>query len=197
MAPTVHFIRHGQSEFNRVWDVSGIDPLIRDAPLSPVGHEQVAVARAAALRLQPDVVITSPLTRAVQTTLGLFGGSDVRIEVSALHTERVTNTDDIGSPPHVLAERFPALDFAHLPDVWWHDGPCDELGVPVEPRVRFRARVEAFIESLHLRDEAQLVVVGHGTFFGALLGIGLANCQIAHYPLSTSADTSVRGGRNR
>jgi broad specificity phosphatase PhoE len=183
VAATVHFIRHGQSEFNRVWDSTGIDPRIRDAPLSPLGHAQVDVARAAALELQPDVVITSPLARAVQTTLGLFGGTGVPIEVSALHTERVTNTDDIGSWPHQLAEWFPSLEFAHLPMVWWHDGPVDEIGVPIEPGKVFRARVAAFVESLYLRTEERVVVVGHSTFFRELLGVWLANCEIAHYPL--------------
>jgi broad specificity phosphatase PhoE len=183
MARTVHLIRHGQSEFNRVWDVEGRDPLIRDAPLSEVGHEQVCAAREAALALAPDVVITSPLSRAVQTTLGLFGGSGVRIEVSPLHAERVTNTDDIGSPPHVLAERFPHLDFAHLPAVWWHNGPLDEVGVPVEPGRHFYPRVESWIEAVHARPESRIVVVGHGTFFHAVLGRHLANCEISPAPL--------------
>lgn len=183
MAATVHFIRHGQSEFNRVWDATGVDPRIRDAPLSPLGHAQVDVTREAALALRPDIVITSPLTRAVQTTLGLFGDTGVQIEVSALHTERVTNTDDIGSWPHLLGEWFPELSFSHLPMVWWHNGPLDDLGVPIEPGAPFRARVAAFVESLYLRDEERVVVVGHSTFFRELLGVHLANCEIAHYPL--------------
>ena len=183
MARTVHLIRHGQSEFNRVWDVEGRDPLIRDAPLSDEGHAQVRAAREAALALQPDVVITSPLTRAIETTLGLYGGSGVRIEVSALHAERVTNTDDIGSPPHVLAQRFPHLDFAHLEPVWWHDGPLDEVGVPVEPGRRFYPRVASWIDSLHARDEQNIAVVGHSTFFRAVLGRFPANCEIVTVPL--------------
>lgn len=178
MAATVHLIRHGQSEFNRVWDVEGRDPLIRDAPLSATGHEQVRAARKAALALAPDVVITSPLTRAIETTLGLYGGSGVRIEVSPLHAERVTNTDDIGSPPHVLAERFPHLDFAHLEPVWWHDGPLDDVGVPVEPGRHFYPRVTSWIDALHARDEQRIVVVGHSTFFRAVVGRHLANCEI-------------------
>lgn len=183
MPVTVHLIRHGQSEFNRVWDVEGRDPLIRDAPLSEVGHEQVLAARQAALALTPDVVISSPLTRAIQTSLGLFSGSGVPIEVSHLHAERVTNTDDIGSPPHVLAERFPQLHFAHLHPVWWHDGPLDEVGVPVEPGRHFYPRVASWIDAVHARPEAHIVVVGHGTFFHAVLGRHLANCEIAPAPL--------------
>jgi len=60
MARTVHLIRHGQSEFNRVWDGEGRDPLVRDAPLSEVGHEQVRAAREAALTLESDVVPVEP-----------------------------------------------------------------------------------------------------------------------------------------
>jgi broad specificity phosphatase PhoE len=179
VASIVHLIRHGESEFNRQWALTGADPLIRDAPLSSRGHGQVAAARATALRLAPDVVVTSPLTRAVQTALGLFGGSAVSIEVDAIHTERITNADDVGSPPSVLKQRFPALDFDHLPDLWWHDGPPDHLGVPVEPEAYFRARVEAFVAALGQRPEDRVVVVGHGTFFQALVGAHLDNCAIA------------------
>jgi len=178
----VTFIRHGQSEFNRHWAATGTDPLIRDAPLSELGHAQVAAARAAAQALEPDVVITSPLTRAVQTAVGLFGdGGAVPILVDATHRERVTNTDDIGSSPHELAARFPRLRFDHLDPIWWHQGPLDELGVPVEPEDVFHGRVASFLAALDEMAHPRIVVVGHGTFFARILGRHLDNCELASY----------------
>lgn len=178
---TITFIRHGQSEFNRHWAATGRDPLIRDAPLSELGHEQVRAARAAARALEPDVVITSPLTRALQTAVGLFGDGSVSIVVDAEHRERLTNTDDIGSPPHELAARFPQLSFAHLAPAWWHQGPLDELGVPVEPEDVFHGRVASFLLALDARPHSRIAVVGHGTFFARILGRHLDNCEIAAY----------------
>lgn len=183
MPTEVHLIRHGQSEFNRIWDVEGRDPLIRDAPLSQTGLAQVAAAQAAALALAPDVVITSPLTRAIQTAVGLYGGSGVPIEVTHLHAERLTNTDDIGSPPAELARRFAELRFDHLPERWWYDGPLDDLGVPVEPGRHFHPRVAAWVDMLHTRPEERVVVVGHSTFFERVLGRWLQNCEIVALPL--------------
>ncbi len=183
--PEVFAIRHGQSEFNRIWGETGVDPLIRDAPLSVEGHAQVAKARAAVLALQPTLVITSPLTRAIQTTLGLFGDAGVPIEVSPLHRERVTNSDDVGSAASDLRTAFPLLAFDHLDEVWWYDGPKDSLGVPVEPHDHFEGRINAFLEDLTARSEDRIVVVGHGTFFHRVLGgVHLGNCEIAPLPIA-------------
>lgn len=177
----ITFIRHGQSEFNRHWAATGVDPLIRDAPLSDRGHQQVRAAQAAARALEPDVVITSPLTRALQTAVGLFGDGTVPILVDGAHRERITNTDDIGSDPAELAVRFPHLTFSHLAPVWWHQGPADELGVPVEPEDVFHQRVASFLGSLDVMLHPRIVVVGHGTFFAHVLGRHLDNCEIAPY----------------
>ncbi len=179
--PIIHFIRHGQSEFNRIWANTGRDPQIRDAPLSALGHAQVEAASPMALALRPDLIITSPLTRAIQTTIGLFGTDVARIMVDPTHAERITNTDDVGSSPTDLQNRFSALDFRDLGDPWWPVGPVDELGVPLESDESFERRVAAFRSSMALRSQARIVVVGHGNFFGALLGRHLENCEIALY----------------
>ncbi len=180
--PAITFIRHGESEFNRHWAATGTDPLIRDAPLSDFGHEQVRAARPAARALEPDLVISSPLTRALQTAVGLFGDDGtIPIVVDAGHRERVTGMDDIGSSPEDLAARFPRLSFAHLTPTWWHQGPVDELGVPVEPEDVFHRRVASFLRSLDALPPGRIVVVGHRNFFARILGRHLDNCEIAPY----------------
>jgi glucosyl-3-phosphoglycerate phosphatase len=182
----VHFVRHGESEFNRRWTETGTDPLIRDAPLSTLGQEQVRATRANALALVPDLVITSPLTRALQTADGLFGGTSVSVVVDALHREKVTNSDDVGSSPSTLRTRFPHLDFDHLEEHWWHRGPVDELGVPIEPDQTVDERVAAFRLALSQLPEQRIVVVGHGDFFRRLVGYRLANCEIVRFDASSS-----------
>lgn len=183
----VYLIRHGESEFNRRWAATGRDPLIRDAPLSALGHAQIEATIPLAQALRPDVVLTSPLSRAVQTALGLFGVT-APILVDPVHAERISNTDDVGSSPRELASRFPDLDFSSLDDPWWPVGPLDDLGVPVESDESFLARVDRFIRALQKRPEERVVVVGHGGFFGALCGRRLDNCEVARLDLGNLAN---------
>jgi len=189
MVETVYLIRHGQSVFNAYFAEHQRDPMIPDAPLSDIGRAQVVAGRATVARLpRPEVVITSPLTRAIDTSLGLFGELGVRFEVSALHRERVEHSCDLGRSPRVLAESYPALDFAHLDDPWWHVGADDEGGLAVEPEEDFAARVGHFRGWIAGRAERSVAVVGHGAFFRHLTGRPFANCEIVRVNL---ADWSV------
>ena len=88
---TVLCIRHGESTFNAAAAGSTIDPLHYDAPLSEVGHQQVERTRKALRYVAIDLVITTPLTRALQTAAGLFADhpSSPTILVESLHRERV------------------------------------------------------------------------------------------------------------
>jgi broad specificity phosphatase PhoE len=180
MAATVFLIRHGQSTFNAHHAATGQDPGHIDARLTDLGHQQVAAARAQAAGLGPlDLVISSPLTRALQTTLGLFGDAGTPVEVTCRHRERLEAFCDLGRPPADLAADFPALRFDHLDDRWWHDGPPGPDGLPIEPLDLFTARVAGFAEWLAAHPAARVAVVGHGAFFRHLTGgHSFANCEI-------------------
>ncbi len=137
MTKTVHCIRHGQSTFNAHWEQGGgVDPLHFDAVLSDLGQQQVKAAAAAVRAVPYELVVTSPLTRAIQTTLGLFADHPAapKIQVECLHRERLDSSCDVGRSPALLRSEFPALTFDHLEEVWWHrDGDPDERGIVVEP----------------------------------------------------------------
>lgn len=176
MPKTVHLIRHGQSTFNAAFSDPWVDPLHFDAPLTPTGHEQVRAMRAVVADTAYDLVVTSPLTRAIQTALGLFGERHP-ILVEPLHREYLASSCDVGRSPRALACAFPWLAFDHLDDPWWHDGEKDARGVPLEPMAMFEARLERFRAWLMARDEQVIAVVGHGTFFRHFAGCQLANCE--------------------
>jgi broad specificity phosphatase PhoE len=174
-------IRHGESTFNAAWRATGVDPLHFDAPLSAVGQEQVRRARGELAGAPVEVVLTSPLTRAMQTAFGEFGdhprGPPIR--VLPLLRERVENSCDIGRSPAELAVDFPAADMSHLPDVWWHAaGAADSRGICIEPIPDVEARVARFRTEILARPEGMIAVVGHGTFFFHLTGKALANCEV-------------------
>ena len=178
MRKTIHLIRHGQSTFNAAFEATRVDPLHFDARLTPLGHEQVAAARERLAGAAYDLVVTSPFTRAIETTLGIFGESRP-VLVEALHREWLWSSCDVGRSPSLLTDEFPALSFAHLDDPWWHDAEeKDALGFAIEPEPVFMARLEAFRAWLTSRPEQRIAVVGHGTFFYMLTGQQLANCEM-------------------
>ena len=182
MRKTIHCIRHGQSTFNAAFHESRVDPLHWDAPLSELGRRQVSDAAARIRDVPYELVLTTPLTRALQTTLGLFADhpSAPAIRVEHRHREHCGNSCDVGRSPALLTVEFPALDFGHLDDIWWHrDGEPDERGICVEPWEALGQRVEHFRAFLNGRPERLIAVVGHGTFFQHLTGELLDNCGIA------------------
>jgi len=180
-------IRHGESTFNAAWRQTPVDPMHFDAPLSETGQEQVRRARPSLAAVPVELVIVSPLTRALQTALGLFADhpNAPPLLVADLARERVENSCDVGRSPAELAAEFPGLDVAHLDDVWWHahDAP-DERGICVEPIARVEARVAEFRSLLLARPERVIAVVGHGTFFYHLTGTFLANCEAVRFELT-------------
>ena len=100
--------------------------------------------------------------------------------VSALVRERVENSCDVGRSPARLRSDFPALDFAHLEDPWWHrDEAPDSRGICVEPVAVVEARVVEFRAYVLARPEQRVAVVAHGTFLFYLTGKVLANCESA------------------
>jgi broad specificity phosphatase PhoE len=181
---TIHLIRHGQSTFNAALAETGVDPLHPDARLTPLGRAQVTAARQAYAGLAPELVVTTPLTRAIETALGIFGGGKAQIVVEALHREKATDSCDVGRSPGLLAAEFPMLRFEHLADPWWHAADLDHRGIPVEPEPVFHGRLEGFRAWLRARPERVIAAVGHGTFFRHLSGAAsFANCELVTWPL--------------
>ena len=181
MADDIFLIRHGQSTFNEHYDATGVDPLHFDARLTLKGRNQVAAARAAAQTLAADLVVVSPLTRAIETGLGLFNPGQTRMIVSALHRERLGNSCDIGRRPGELTAEFPMLDFSCLEECWWYDGAKDHRGVAVEPDPVLARRLAGFSAWLAARTESRVAVIGHGTFFHRLTGRHFGNCEIVEW----------------
>jgi broad specificity phosphatase PhoE len=177
-------IRHGESTFNATYADDGVDPMLFDAPLTERGHAQVAAARLELRETPVDLVLTTPLTRALQTTLGIFADhpSKPEIVVEPRHRERLESSCDQGRSPAELMREFPQIRLDHLPLTWWHaEGEPDARGLHVEPLDVMLARMEEFAEHLRNRTEPTLAIVGHGTFFHHLTGQWLRNCQVLEW----------------
>ncbi len=175
----IYLIRHGQSEFNAA-PHHGADPMIFDAPLTDLGKSQADQVRIDIADLGIRHVISSPLTRAIQTALRIFDGI-APITIEPTHREWLTHSCDVGSPPEKLAQAFPMLGFGHLDDHWWHNGPTNENDVPVEPEQVFHDRVRDFTTVLAAAETRPVAIVGHGNFFQEMIGRMMVNCEIHAY----------------
>ncbi|WP_299191121.1 histidine phosphatase family protein [uncultured Litoreibacter sp.] len=172
---TIHLIRHGQSEFNAAFTGAG-DPMIFDAPLTELGQSQARATRARAAALGIEDILCSPLTRAIQTARLIFPQRQISVEPET--REHLGHSCDIGISPSRLSRSFPDMTFDHLPQIWWHQGPENEYGVPVEPQDIFAARMARLARALHARQTRPLAVVCHGHVIRELTGIDPNNCDI-------------------
>ncbi len=172
---TIYLIRHGQSEFNAAFTGVG-DPMIFDAPLTELGTAQARAARTEVAELGIEAVICSPLTRAIQTARLIFPDRSIRVEAET--REHLGHSCDVGVSPTALKASFPDMDFSHLPDIWWHQGPLNENGIPVEPQEVFAARMAQLATTLHALTTRPCAVVCHGHVIREMTGIDPANCDI-------------------
>lgn len=180
MPKTVHLIRHGQSEFNAAFDsIARVDPMIFDPHLTELGRTQAQALADPVRWARVELVVVSPLTRAIQTARHAFAGHAARWHVEALHREKCEHSGDIGRPTAALKADFPDLAFDHLDDPWWHHDPARPTAIVQEPEPLLQGRVAAFRQWLAARPENEIAVVGHGTFLNRLTGVAFKNCEVA------------------
>ena len=222
----VFFIRHAESAYNahKLRPVNWLtlaalrDPMIFDPPLSPRGLQQLTrlsdVVQRWGLRSQAELLVSSPLRRALDTAMAVQGEQfnialtaadgaagaaqppplPLPVLVSALCSEVVDTSADIGSAPSELQSRYPQLSFAHLPQVWWY---CRDEQRPRdihdEPPARVEQRVAAFLEELWQRPERCIVVVSHSSFIRRCTGQRLKLSNAAVQECSMDRPAPVRG----
>ena len=180
----IHFQRHGQGYHNLLGentralghdiDIDDPDPTtnpfvkpeIRDSPLTQKGRQEAAAERARAAKLNPEVVVVSPLHRAVQTALISFAdhyhGGVPFVAHEGCREQLGLLTCNRALPLSQTAFEFPQVDFgsctAGEEDALWKPGarehPVDEAN-----------RAYAFLtEFLMKRPERELAVVCHSAW---------------------------------
>jgi broad specificity phosphatase PhoE len=179
---TIFLVRHAQSEFNATFKRGDADPMIFDAPLSPLGREQAKAARKSVRELEITRVIVSPMTRALQTASILFG-TDFPTQVVADIREQVVHSCDIGLPPEELAKAFPHYDFDHLERCWWYNPGGGERSIAIEPAEVLQARADNYKAYLKNNGTGSVAIVSHGNFIRALSGTKPDNCGIVRLDL--------------
>eukprot|EP00850_Spirogloea_muscicola_P021758 SM000260S09954 [mRNA] locus=s260:134105:139513:- [translate_table: standard] len=190
-------IRHGQTEMNvyLARAPAGFkDPLMYDTRLTAEGQRQARALAALAARRAPapELIVTSPLTRALQTMELVFPAAKAPKVLEAAARERLYMASDVGRSPEVVAHEYPHLYFDHLPTIWWHsDGRQDPLAVIVEPPDVFDERVSRFRKWLAARPEHTIAVVSHWGVLHQLTGRDFGNCELFTCRLSEIQNVRV------
>lgn len=171
-------LRHGQSYFNLHFTPTRIDPGIEDPELTELGVAQAHAAAAQLAAVSLTRIIISPYTRALQTAQPILKFQQARVDIMPEVRERAAFICDVGSPPELLAARFPHHDFQHLPSPWWSK--------PVETLDATALRADTFRALMATRDDAKTtLLVSHWAFILALTGKSLSNGDILEYdPMS-------------
>jgi broad specificity phosphatase PhoE len=168
-------IRHGESEFNAAVNRTGKSPGIPDPKLTPLGHEQVRRTAEDVRRHHRPIrrLISSPFTRALQTATIIAEALELPVEVELIVHEHACYDCDIGTPISRLAQSWPALDFTHIPEIWWPE---------MEPREDMLKRCADFrTKAAMFSDWEHVAVVSHWGFIRGLTGHDARNAEIVPF----------------
>jgi broad specificity phosphatase PhoE len=185
MASHIHLVRHAEAVHNATKDYSILDPPLTELGIQQAGQLVQKFTRSASV----GVVITSPLQRALQTTLAGFahvldrrnfargsaaGGIDggARLVIDPNLQESSELPCDTGSERAVLETAFPGVDFGVLGDNWQaKEGAYSADDAAVEARAnKMRRRLAEVAEELKNEQKKDIVVVTHGLFMKFLSG---------------------------
>jgi Fructose-2,6-bisphosphatase len=148
-------VRHGESLANA--GTATADP--ETITLTAIGEGQ-AQAVANTLEIRPDLIVTSPFTRARQTSIPLCRKfPEVRTEIWAVQEYVFVNLRD--SPATT------AFDRRSLADAFWSRGDPCEKHPGAESFVEFWGRVTTFNQQVGQFSGKYLVVFTHGFFMRA------------------------------
>ncbi|KAG5251081.1 phosphoglycerate mutase protein [Salix suchowensis] len=197
----LHLVRHAQGTHNVAGEIDHnalLSPEYFDAHLSPLGWQQVGNLRkqvhASDLLRRIDLVITSPLCRAMQTAIQVFGSE------GQINGSKGANIDNSGisslkCPPIVAAElcrerlgvhpcdkrrtisenrsRFPTIDFSLIEsdeDILWKTDAR-------ETDEEIAARGLEFMSWLWTRPEKEIAIVTHHRFLQHTLNALSNDCH--------------------
>ena len=161
-------VRHAESEWNRHFSRTRIDPGIPDPALTRAGRRQAARLVERLAEAEITRLMASPYRRTLETATIVGKALGLSIAVEPLIRERCVFSCDEGTPPAQLAALWPDLDFAHLEERWW--------GVAAESEVSLGERCAAFrAKTDGVPDRSRIAVITHWGVIRALTGQELSN----------------------
>ena len=163
----LHLIRHAQSN----WNVNtggehvGARPTIVDVDsrLSEVGVAQAPALSLDAIAPPPQLIISSPLSRALATAVALAGDSDVEIRAEPFATEWCENSCDVGRPSTELKAEYAGLvkNIGFIGMQWWPLTQEEIAAGGRETEASVDERVASLLAQLQLVPHTSIALVSH------------------------------------
>jgi len=147
---TLYFVRHGQSEANEQRLFQGAD-----SPLSQLGREQATFVAHRLKHVDIDVIISSPMPRALETAQEIHTATGIPLETHESLRELMPPSQFINTPhdtPEGIEYTMERLAHSEDPDFTYGDE---------ESYNDLHVRVQGFLHELEARDETNIVVVSH------------------------------------
>jgi broad specificity phosphatase PhoE len=156
----LYFVRHGQTEWNRIQRMQGR----WNSDLDELGRRQAAANARLLAGLGVELIVSSPLDRARQTATIIAE----HVGVPVTYDDRIVEWDCGDWSGHLrteVMERWPEEYAALLADPFYYRGPsCENY-----PDMLERAR--PFVEELRCRPESSIAVVSHGMIGKVMVGV--------------------------
>lgn len=186
----VTVIRHGEAQHN----VSDAFLHKRNTCLTARGRRQAQNLRRLVSQLRPDIVVTSPILRALQTTKAMgFKGPTV---VAPDARERVACDMHLCDlPVQGVPRQFQSFDWSPWRQQTEAAGGTEKYlsairDFDLQSNANIRSRAKKFTRYLESRPEGNIALVSHGAFLMHLTsGSYMDNCEVRTY--------EVEGGKWR
>lgn len=187
----LYVVRHARSVHNewiirkifRPWLWMEKDPIMVDAELSEKGVNQAKTLETKVKAIEIDLVICSPLQRAIQTMQLCLGNRKIPIICTPLIREKCDRPADTGTPLKELQQKYPHFQYLHFDrELWWTTDKY--LTDFKESNESVLARSDIFKKFLNQRPEKNILIVTHGNFIRTFLNqkIMKTNCHISYVP---------------
>jgi broad specificity phosphatase PhoE len=168
----VHFItllRHGESEGNSASVLQGQS----DYPLTKIGLDQAQRLTSywKSVQMQFDLIISSPLRRALQTAEVVANCLQVPVESDPAWKERYFGELQ-GSNLEELMQRVPPIDFFH---------PYDPIGKTGESQLDLYLRAGLALQNILRKPAGSYLVVSHGGILNKALYVIVGITPQGHY----------------
>lgn len=169
------------------------DPRLLDAPLTPLGQEQAREASKKAATLDIDLVLSTPLTRAIQTSLLVFRPNSNKIDWEhastpslnqPMHNILVADGDSHSSTPNNSRTRQPLIRIIpyHVEALY---ASCD-IGVPLS------ILSSRFSSEPNMDFETARRLMSDCWWYGAERGANITHLVIKRTPMNSRTSSPVR-----
>ena len=171
MSKNLYLIRHGHSLHNELYHKIGVNafrhPEMIDSPLTNEGNIQsIELGYSWTDKHKIELVIVSPLTRALETCMNIFGDTEIPIECYEFLREYPIgeHTCNKRSSLTNIKNKFPKINFNLDIDIdtLWENDRRETIN-------ELEQRIEMMVQFIKSRNEKNIAIISHSSFIGQFM----------------------------